>query len=69
MGCEKYLELVTSCDLSQVVVVLVVTGALGTTSKRLKEWLKKLNIKSRIELLQKAALLITVKNVKQVLET
>ena len=61
MGCEKYLELVTSCDLSQVVVVPVVTGALGMTSKRLKEWLKKLNIKSCIELLQKAALLITVK--------
>ena len=50
-------------------VVPVVTGALGMTSKRLKDWMKKLNIKSCIELLQKAALLITVKNVKQVLET
>ena len=46
-------------NLSQVVVVPVVIGALGVTSKRLKDWLEKLNIKSSIELLQKAALLGT----------
>ena len=55
--------------MSQVVVVSVVTGALGVTSKRLKDWLEKLNIKSSIELLQKAALLGTAKFVRQVLET
>ena len=33
-------------NLSQVVVVPVVIGALGVTSKRLKDWLEKLNIKS-----------------------
>ena len=56
-------------NLSQVVVVLVVIGALGVTSKRLKDWLQKLNIKSSIELLQKEVLLGTAKIVRQVLET
>ena len=55
-------------NLSQVVVVSVVIGALGVTSKRLKDWVEKLNIKSIIELLQKAALLGTAKIVRQVLE-
>ena len=32
--------------MSQVMVVPVVIGALGVTSKRLKDWLEKLNIKS-----------------------
>ena len=36
-------------NLSQVVVVPVVIGALGVTSKRLKDWLEKLNIKSSIK--------------------
>ena len=55
-------------NLSEVVVVPVVTGALGVTSKRLKDSLEKLNISS-IKLLQKAALLGTAKIVRQVLET
>ena len=55
-------------NLSQVVVVSVVIGALGVTSKRLKDWVEKLNIKSSIEHLQKAALLGTAKIVRQVLE-
>ena len=56
-------------NLSQVVVVPVVIGALGVTSKRLEDWLKKLDEKSSIELLQKPALLETVKIVRQILET
>ena len=56
-------------NLSQVVVVPVVIGALGVTSKRLKDWLEKLNIKSSIALLEKAALLGTATIVSQVLET
>ena len=52
-------------NLSQAVVVPVVIGALGVTSKILKEWVKKLYVKSSIELLQKAALLGTVKIVRQ----
>ena len=50
-------------------VVPVVNGALVVTSKMLKDWLKKSNVKSSIELLQKAALLGTTKVVRQVLET
>ena len=46
-------------NLPQVVVVPVVIGALGVTSKRLKDWLEKLNVKTSIDLLQKAALLGT----------
>ena len=56
-------------NLPRVLVVTIVTGALGVTSKRLKDWLKKLDVKSIIELLQKAALLGTAKIVSQVLET
>ena len=56
-------------NLSQVVVVPVVIGALGVTSKRQKDWQKKLDVKSSIELLQKAALLGTARIVRQVLET
>ena len=62
-------ELKKIWNLSQVVVVPVVIGAPGVTSKRLKDWLKKLDVKSSIELLQKAALLGTAKIIRQVLET
>ena len=50
-------------------VVPLVTVALGVTTKRLKGWLKKLDVKSSREVLQKAALLRTAKIVWQVLET
>ena len=52
-------------NLSQIVVVPDVTGALGVTLKILKDWLKMLDVKS----MQKAALLGTAKIVRQVLET
>ena len=53
-----------------LIIVPVVLAALEVTSKRLKDWLKKLDVKSSsIELLQKAALLGTAKIVRQVLET
>ena len=47
----------------------VVIGAVEVISKRLKDWLEKLNIKSSIVVLQKAALLGTANIVRQVLET
>ena len=47
-------ELKKMWNLSQVVVVPVVIGALGVTSKRLKDWLKKLDVKSSREIFQKA---------------
>ena len=56
-------------NLSQVVLVPVVIGALRVKSRRLKDWLKKLDVKSSTELLQKAALLGTAKIVRQVLQT
>ena len=56
-------------NLPQVVVVPVVIGAVEVISKRLKDWLEKLNIKSSIVVLQKAALLGTANIVRQVLET
>ena len=56
-------------NLPQVVVVPVVIGALGVLLKRLKDWLKKLDANSIIELLQKAVLLGTAKIVRQVQET
>ena len=56
-------------NLSQVVIVPVVIGALGVTLKRLKDWLKKLDVKSTIEIFQKAALVGTAKIVRQILET
>ena len=55
-------------NFSQVLVVPVVIGAQGVTSKRLKNWLKKFSVKSSIDLLQKIALLGTAKVVRQFLE-
>ena len=51
-------------NLSQAGVVPVVIGALRVTSKSLKDLLKKLDVKSSRELLQKAALLETAKIVR-----
>ena len=40
-------------NLSQVVVVLILIEALGVTTKRLKNLLKKLDVKSSIQLCRK----------------
>ena len=56
-------------NLSQVAIFPVVIGALGVSSKKLKDWLEKSDVKSNIELLQKAALLGTAKIVRHILET
>ena len=56
-------------NLSQVMVVPVAIGSLGVTSKRLKDWLKKLDVNSSIKLFQKTTLLGTVKIERLVLET
>ena len=50
-------------------VIPVVIGALGMTSKGLKNWLEKINIKISIELLQKATLLGPAKILSKVLES
>ena len=46
-------------NLSKVVVVQNVIGALGVKMKRLKNWLKKFDVRTSIEVLQKVALLRT----------
>ena len=46
-------------NLSQVVVVPVVIGALGVAMKRLKNWLKKFDVRTSIEVLQRVGLLRT----------
>ena len=51
-------------NLSHNVVAPVVTGAIEVTSRRLKDCLKKLDLKSSILLLQKAGLLGTANIVK-----
>ena len=56
-------------NMSQIGVVPTIVGALGITSKKLNDWLKKLGVKSSTELLQKAVLLGTAKIIRQVLET
>ena len=56
-------------NLTYVGIVPIIMAALGITSKSLKDWLGKLELKSSIELLQKAVLLGTAKIVKKVLET
>ena len=62
---RNYSELIwavkTIWNLSQVVVVAVVVEVVRVKSKRLQESLKKLDVKSSIELLQKTALLGTAK--------
>ena len=52
-GSKKDLELVKSCGCSNVI------GALGLKMKRLKNWLKKFDVRTSIEVLQKVALLRT----------
>ena len=51
-------------------IVSVVIRALGVTLTRLKDWLRRLDVKSSLELFQKAALLgKSAKSIRQVLET
>ena len=66
---EQRREVKKVWNLPHVVVVSVVIGVLGVTLKRLKDLQEKLDVKSSIAFLQKAALLGTAKIVTQVLET
>lgn len=53
----------------QIVIVPIINGVVGVTSKRLKNYLITLDVISSTGLLQKAALLRTEKIVRQVLKT
>ena len=56
-------------SVSQVVAVKVAIGSLGVTLKIFKVWLKKLDVRSTIELLKKVTLLRTLKTARQGLES
>ena len=70
---EKYQdlkrEIMKLWSLKSVEVIPVVVGALGSVSKKIGQYLEKIGIDVRIGLLQKTALLGTVRIVRSVLET
>jgi hypothetical protein len=70
---EKYEELRQEISkiwkMKKVIVVPVVVGALGVVSKKLDEWIEKLDVNIKIELIQKTALLGTARILRKVLNT
>ena len=69
---EKYQdlkrEIARMWNIRTVQVVPIVVGSLGSVTKSLDKWLRKLNIKISISLLQKTALLGTARILRKVLE-
>ena len=69
---EKYQdmkrEIKEMWNLRNVVVVLVILGALGSITKKLGEWIKKLDISLGIGLLQKTTILGTARILRKVLD-
>ena len=70
---EKYQELKREIGrlwgIRLLEVVPVVVGALGVVSNRLDAWLEKLGVMIRTGLLQKTALLATVRILRKLLES
>ena len=67
---ENYSELRREVSkIWQLKEMTIVIGSLGTITNNFESWLEKLNLKSSIELMQKAALLGTAKIIRKVLET
>ena len=62
-------EVKKTWSLTYVSIVPIIAAPLGITSKNLKYWSGKLELKSSIELLQRAVLLGTAKIVRKVIET
>ena len=69
---EKYQDLKREVkrmwNMRSVIVVPVIVGALGSITKKLDEWLEKLDITVNIALLQKTTLLGTARILREVLE-
>ena len=69
---EKYQDLKREIkriwNLRNVIVVPVIVGALGSITKKLGEWIKKLDISITIELLQKTTILGTARILRKVLD-
>ena len=53
----------------KVIVAPVVTGALGAVSVTFKEYMKRIVVNVRLEVVRKTALLETVKTLRKVLST
>ncbi|XP_073254699.1 uncharacterized protein [Porites lutea] len=60
-------EIVKVWRMRKVIVVLVVTGALGAVSVNFKEYTKRIGVNVRLEVIQKTALLGTAKILRKVL--
>ena len=69
---EKYQDLKREVkriwNMRSVIVVPVIVGALGSITKKLDEWVEKLDITVNIALLQKTTLLGTARILRKVLE-
>ena len=69
---EKYQELRWEIsrmwNMKKVTVIPMVIGALGTVSKRIQSWIKKIGVEVRTEQLQKTALLGTARILRKVLD-
>ena len=63
---EKY-QLLKVWRIRKVIVVPVVIGALGAVSVNFKEYLKRIGVNVRLEVIQKTALLGTAKILRKVL--
>ena len=63
---EKY-QLLKVWRMRKVIVVPVVIGALGAVSVNFKEYMKRIGVNVRLEVIQKTALLGTAKILRKVL--
>ena len=56
-------------EMKKIEVILIVVGAFGAVSSKLNNWIEKLHICMRVELLQKTALLGTARMLRRNLES
>ena len=66
-GDVKRADIQTVIRMRKVIVVPVVIGALGTVSVNFKEYMKRIGVNVRLEVIQKTALLGTAKILRKVL--
>ena len=66
-GDVKRADIQTVIRMRKVIVVPVVIGALGTVSVNFKEYMKRIGVNVRLEVIQKTALLGTAKILRRVL--
>ena len=53
----------------RVIVITIITGALGTISKGFRTWIRKIEMKNYCDLMQKGCLLVTAKFIRKALNT